>query len=547
MKIVAKSIINKTEYVASAILAVLFSISDNIRLNDNIDFNFILIVNIMQYYISFTILLLVLRWGLVYLSRVGQNKSIAILKSAFFEKKRIPLLALIIMVCWLPTILMLYPGTLYNDSWGELVQFVRVWQGKGRFDAHHPVFDTIIMGGIIAIPSKLTGEWQIFIFVYVIIQAICSALAFSVCLVYAYEKLSINFWVVFGGLLWLCLIPVYSICTQTVSKDSMHAWIFILFCVAYSECVRTRCDFLIDAKHKCFFVILIALICLTKKLGVYIIIISLVGLIAYYKKYKKYLSLLLLSVLCISFMILPVFRMIVGISAGGKQEIFSVPFQQTARYIKYDYDVTPWEYEILDSVLEVDTLGERYVPNNADPVKGTYQRGKFKDYILYVVVWAKQGIRHPKPYVEALFAMEAGWFSWREYVPLMDMEWHSQLDVEYIPEKVTERNEVSKELASKVSIAYDKLYENKLFGYLFSYGWYAAIIPFFIVFIMLASIDKKMGSWLVIVPALCELIMGCYLAPVSDNAEGVRYLFPIIYCMPLLFFLCIYEKAKEGK
>ena len=62
--------------------------------------------------------------------------------------------------------------------------------------------------------------------------------------------------------------------------------------------------------------------------------------------------------------------------------MLSVPFQQSARFVRdHPEEVTEEEYRVLDSVLGMEDLGQRYNPRNADPVKGFSQRAEDGEYI----------------------------------------------------------------------------------------------------------------------------------------------------------------------
>ena len=74
-----------------------------------------------------------------------------------------------------------------------------------------------------------------------------------------------------------------------------------------------------------------------------------------------------------------------GVKPGGKQEMLSIPFQQTARYVKYyGNDVSTEEEKVIRKVLDYDTIGKNYDPDLSDPVKNTYkQKDEYlKDYFL---------------------------------------------------------------------------------------------------------------------------------------------------------------------
>ncbi len=244
---------------------------------------------------------------------------------------------------------------------------------------------------------------------------------------------------------------------------------------------------------------------------------------------------------------LPLTRSVLGVHPGGMQEMFSIPFQQTARYVKnHPTDISAKEKEVINKVLVFDDLAKKYNPTSADPVKRYSQRGSKKDYLFYLTVWAAQGVRHPSTYVDAFNAMAAGWFSFSEYKPLMNMGWHNQLNPKKIPEWVPERNPFSKWTATTYEKAYDMMYSNPFFMLLLSYGFYASLIPAF----MLGTVFRKHRAsgiryWLASVPMVLTIVLGCWLAPVSVHLEGRRYLYPTIYTIPLIIAWCFYFYKNE--
>ena len=215
-------------------------------------------------------------------------------------------------------------------------------------------------------------------------------------------------------------------------------------------------------------------------------------------------------------------------------------FQQTARYVKENpKDVTKKEKDVLSKVLDYDTLAKSYNPINADLVKGYSQKGKDEDYKEYVKVWLSQGFRHPISYIKATSAMLSGSFSLTEYKPLMDMSWHVQLKTSFIDEAVTIRSGIF----NKTSNLINKLYGNLLIGKIFSYGFWVSLAPAFICITLIKYRKnlEKIKALLVVVPLLLSIILGIWLAPVTASYdEGMRYVYPIIYTIPLTILWCSY-------
>lgn len=129
--------------------------------------------------------------------------------------------ACIILLCWLPVLIALYPGTLINDTWGQLSQFIRLTEtggAKGILYDHHPIFDTFFMGALLVPFAKLTGNWHFAIFTYVILQAYLTSFSFSYSVLFLRNKLG---WMNFAHFPYYCctafcpfMQPVYRLCQR---------------------------------------------------------------------------------------------------------------------------------------------------------------------------------------------------------------------------------------------------------------------------------------------------------------------------------------------
>lgn len=469
------------------------------------------------------------------------EKIVSVLES----RRAILKLAFLIFVFWLPSLLMLYPGTFSNDTWGQLQQYAEMV--NNGFDTHrlwsgNPVFDTLFIGTVIYPVGVLTGEWHAAMFAYVIIQAAFTCIAFSCTVKYAYDKLKIGVTAVTVMLGVYCLLPVFPACAQNISKDAIFSWIYVLFALSFVELTRTKGEALSRRSFSLALFSLAFLCCFTKKAGLFVIILSLTGAFFAVKENKKRVAAMLMWLLCAIFIVAPVVKYALGISAARKSEIFSIPFQQTARYVKYYQQEIPQdEYAAIDKLLDMKTLATRYVPTNADSVKGFEELGGIRDYIGYVKVWIKQGLRHPACYVSAFNAMASGWFSHYIALPPMNMNWHSQLNPKVLPEKTAMRIGIAKTSGDAYQEYYKRLYEVPVLHCIFTYGFYASLLPGF-VFAVAFRRRRRENRYLClgIIPLVLSIVIGCWFCPVSVHIEGIRYLFPVIYTLPLMLAYVIY-------
>ncbi len=483
------------------------------------------------------------------------NKSSHLKVSAAFDeimKKKYAtlIIALIICVAWAIPIFFLYPGTFINDTWGQLVEFISYYNGIHIMTDHQPVFDTVLMSLFILPLSKLTGRWNTVVFLYVWIQTVITSLTFACTITYGYKKLDLGAKVTEILLVVYCVLPVFPAAVQNVSKDCLHSWGFVLFALMYLELIRTKGEVIKKKKFLIPFTLVILFCCLSKKVGLYVVILSLIICLVFQRNNKKYIVIPIVVSLLLMKGLMPAIMDAADIAPGGKQEMFSLPFQMTACYVKeHGDDITKEEYKILDKVLTMDTLAERYEPTNADPVKDYYQKADDKYYVKYIGVWIKQGLRHPMSYMKATCAMLSGWFSWTEYDPLMNSDWRGQQDTGLIPEWVLVRG-ITEKTADAYQEMYHNLYNIPFIRIFLSIGFYASIMPAFAV----CTVFRKWKNhdikyWMGICPVMFSLFLGCWLAPVSYQLEGKRYLYPVVYALPLMIMWClyIYQNDREAQ
>lgn len=543
-KIVSENI-SLLDIIFILIVSICFTLSNDLINDRHLSFSLNLLGKYIGFVLLFTVMTFVFRLILSKLSK-KEDYTNKIIDKIMENKKRLFIIAIIIFICWLPVLTMLYPGTCINDTWGQLTSVIKLKNGQWSMSAHHPVFDTIFMSTIILPIVYKFGNWHFAIFVYVLVQAIITSFVFSYSLIYAKEKLKLNNIIIMLFLLIYILCPIYVTSVQTVSKDALSAWIYVLFIIQYIEIIRTHGDCLHNTKNAIIHHIITIIFCiLTKKIETYVILFSYIPLLIVYIRKIKYLLLPFLTTIFISFIFLPIINLTFNITESGKQEMYSLPFQMTARYVKYnDKKVTEEEKEVIDKVLNYDELSTFYHPNNSDPVKKYSQKGKDSDYIDYLKVWLKQGLKDPIMYLKATGCQIAGWFSTFEYKPLINMDHHTQINNYNIPESAAIRNDISNKTYTVYNNIYDFIYKIPLFRIFLSYGFYATFLPMFIILTLLKN--RKYNLLLCCIPLILSIIIGLYLAPVSINLEGLRYLYPVTYSLPILLMLVSYS-YKEYK
>ena len=250
--------------------------------------------------------------------------------------------------------------------------------------------------------------------------------------------------------------------------------------------------------------------------------------------------------ICIVLLLLIIFHVGYGkillpslkISNTSIREVLSIPFQQTARVVKLHKDEIPEdEKEVIDYLLDFETLGERYQSDISDPVKNEYNKeATSEDLMNYFKVWFQQFLRYPVDYLDATISNVYGYFypntsKWYIYT-----DYKNKLEEEGFDDHFIMPDWVRKPL-----IDY-----GETFPYIPIVGSFVNIgIVVWIYFIMLGFLlVNKKGKYLpVLLPAL-SLILVCVASPVNTY---FRYAQPYVFALPVTMFLLYQILTKENK
>ena len=157
------------------------------------------------------------------------------------------------------------------------------------------------------------------------------------------------------------------------------------------------------------------MVCLLRKNGIYIILPTLLFLF-FRTSHKKTAGITFLTVLPVYATLTQYVFPAMGFPPGSKREIFSIPFQQTAFYVKqHETEVTAEEYLTIDRVLSFHELGKNYYRYSSDPVKKTYKLNdteKENAFLAdYLFVWAKMFFKHPVTYFQAFLNQSSQYYT----------------------------------------------------------------------------------------------------------------------------------------
>lgn len=456
------------------------------------------------------------------LEKVAKGKTFSI------NIKRTPSYALCIilmLLCWLPALLSIWPGVFSYDAYDEWQQIV-----NGAITAHHPVLHVVLLGGLVEGIRTLTGSYNAGIATYSILQMaiLANIFATSIRLMRKEQKIS-PVWQWFA-LLFFCLSPVVQLFSICATKDILFAGAQLLFfqyaLIFYQnpEHIFANRKHLIGLGLSAFFTMTL------RNNGLYIVLI--VGVLMFIRSFRKYRGLFKkFAIVCLAVLlgygiyVGPVYGLL-GVEKGGVQEMLSVPLQQMARVYRYEYDSLAQEdLNLLYEIVPQENL-ESYRPTVADFVKSGFNQEAFEEHkVDFFKLWIKWGVKHPLTYVNSFLVNTVdGWY------PKAVIDGYRNDKNNYYDYRVAEPG-TEVVLLPKVheyydSISHDREVQENGWSFLFlSPGWY------FVLFLQMLLYNICHKRYDTIVPFMVPMLN--FLTVLLGPMALVRYVLIFFYGLPL--------------
>jgi len=473
---------------------------------------------------------------------------------------------------WLPWFIIYFPGISTSDTAHQIlayfhynVRFILFSPAVGQeyyITAHHPPFITFLVGTFAKIGLVFGENITVGMMLYSLLQMLLFAAVFTAAVMYL-QYIGVGK----RAGKWIKMIymfyPLFILWSFTIVKDTLFSVICLALTVALVEIVRTNGEVLKYRRFDLSLFIIILLTMLTKNQGVYIIfLIGIAFLIVYRKKYWKHIlmvfatSLVLYQGIYVN-MLLPA----LNVMPGGTQEILSLPFQQTARFVKeHEEEVTSEEEEIINQVLDYDSLAELYDPLKSDAVKFTYnQHASREELVNYFKVWFKHLLRHPGTYVQAAINGSYGYFytEIEQSLPYSKFVVKTEDYFDWLEEKgylekfavvnVPDEAELAQfevddiDAFSPVKTGINGLFKLTLevpgVGLLFTIGFYSWMV----IICLVIFIYQKKGKYLL---AFSPVILSMLILILSPTYCNRRYIMPLVFELPFMIGFIFYKEQK---
>lgn len=255
------------------------------------------------------------------------------------------------------------------------------------------------------------------------------------------------------------------------------------------------------------------------------------------KKMVLYIIIVILLGTAYTDIILPSFHVI----PGSVREVLSIPFQQTARYLRESTTPISQEEKVaISAILDYDTIIEKYNPNISDRVKNTFNEKATKDELKeYFHVYIQMFFKHPSHYVQATMNNYYYYF----YPGRKMADYWSYLSSE---QNIKSANDRCKKLGTdfghpkvlkRIRDTYEQLREGiarlPIVSLLISTATYSWLLILLMFYCIRMTNREALG---IIIP-LCVQLLVCLAGPL--NGWHFRYMYPIVVSLPIAFLISI--------
>lgn len=470
------------------------------------------------------------------------------------EEKPFPRVTGVLFSVWSLYGLFHYPGIMMGDTWFYYASYhglsnnysnsVVLLSPDQMITNHHSVVYTYFMNVLGDISEKLTGTVNLGFYICVVMIAAL----FAACAGYGFsflKRAGVSLRLRCVLLMITCLYLPYAQYSVTLMKDTGYAAFFLVYMTCLMEFYRKE-EWLYKKKNVLLMLTAILGMLLFRKNGFFVLVISVTALFFLYKTRKTRVRVILMLAFVLICQIgykeavLPA----LSISDSSPREMLSVPFQQTARYLRdYPQEVTVKEKEAIEAVLDYENLGELYSPNISDPVKDTFHKDATEEDLKnYFQVWWEMLWKHPMCYIQAY------WENYNNYfIPASRVETYTQKEVIIYSRLLQSKgcnitivkNPVLMALYHVDAVAAGILVSTPYLSLIFSvaaFTWLTLGMAIHSLF------RRKWRRLIVVLPCVAALGINC-LGPV--DGVYMRYTYPCIMPIWMMLMIFITEKRRE--
>ena len=440
-------------------------------------------------------------------------------KKIISSKKLFLILFLILIICWLPYLLSLYPGTMSADSMGEFYTAI-----KGTINSdHHTVLHMLIIIGTHRLANLFTNDLMMSLLIYSIVQMIVMSIILSLSVVFTYNKTKNKYFIIIS-MLYFGIMPIFGYYSVVMWKDIWYGIFMVLLTICCYNVIYNEDD--LKNKDLVLFGLASLLCIFSRNNGLYMYIMVGIASIFCCRKNLKKMGIVFGIVLTVFFIIkYPIYNTL-NIERSGSSEYIGIPMQQIGRMAYKEIPFTKKEQEKISEIIDYKVLKEAYNPTVSDGIKfnPNYHRYVFeKDKAGFLKLWLNMIRKHPTIAVESYLISTLGY-------------WYPNLKNSAYENTIIDNN-IGLKIKPKGSQAINKYVQfmgNKdlpIISNLWSIGLLVWIV---IVSTYILIIRKNKKYVFAYIPIYGNLISILVATPVHNE---IRYVFSLYTCFTLLLLM----------
>lgn len=453
----------------------------------------------------------------------------------------------IIILCWIPYIIAFYPAILSPDPSYQIKQYMGIKTKYMDYSVsidesvtitnHHPVAHTILLGSSVELGHNLFNSTNIGLFIYSVIQIIilASSLAFTIKFM---NKLKSPYYLRIISLVIYALVPVFPLYAMSAVKDVIFSALIIVYIFSFYYLIKNSNEEIYSLPKIVSLIVLLLLIMLMRNNGIYVIILSFPFLLLIERKSIAKVLIILIIPLALyqsyTKILLPHFK----ITDGSIREALSIPFQQTARYVKENKEsLSQDEIKVIDNILGIEDLASRYKPEISDPVKNKFNKHTTnKELSEYFKVWFNGLKKHPNTYIQSFINNTYGYY----YPNKTNWYIYHKYDKRLNQEEIFNYSYNNLDGLRSVLSGYGEVFPYiPILGLIVNIGFSVWVY----MYMLAVFLYRKCYKYIIFLLPTISLVLVCLASPVNSY---FRYAMPYIFALPvsIAIFIDIIKRTK---
>ncbi len=286
------------------------------------------------------------------------------------DRKYIAVVLLIILIAWMPYIVTYIPGSYMNDTSRQLAQYFHF---NGLYPTtHFPYAVAILYGSLFEVGLQFDPSGNMGTFLMFLVQLVLALFVLAQVMVWM-RRLCKRRGLVYFALIFFALFPLFPVYTLLIGKDTLQAYLIVLFVLQCLLLVVKQQDNAKIQKSFIYHPVALALVALgvslTRNDGIFIVVFALLCYTLLYKS-KKILA-VMISVFAITALWYGPAIDSLGVVREGSNEALSIPVQIIGNAASHDYALDDETVSTIENAFSRSyaEVGQLYMPRVSDPMK----------------------------------------------------------------------------------------------------------------------------------------------------------------------------------